>query len=212
MARPVHVFLLPLTVAAFALVGRPETPATLSASPDQSSAATGTAPAKPKRERLISDGLASSLAASLPKYNPPPKPNPEDEDIDLREVDKPKNGIIRLPKYTVREKKPPVFRERDIYSKGGLADVAKRRYLTTAYNALNRFYLPIPFFSSSKSPEEHALEMYAEDERLQNIADLNDTAQTIGRVDPSEGTYIKRAATETYMRSSGFGYEPKNKP
>ena len=43
---------------------------------------------------------------------------------DLRDIDKPRNGIIRLPNYTVQEKKPPVFRERDIYTREGLADLA----------------------------------------------------------------------------------------
>lgn len=164
--------------------------------------ATTAAPAQPKRDRIVSQGIASSLAASMPKYNPPPKPTPED-DIDSRDVDKPRNGIIRLPKYTVQDKKPPVFRERDIYTKGGLADLARKRYQTRLDLALNRFY--IPFLSSS--PEARAMAMYAEDERLNNMADLKDTARTVSQSSAADGAYIKRVTDETFLRSGGSGYE-----
>jgi hypothetical protein len=160
---------------------------------------------KPKHDRVVGNSLAASLAASMPKYSPPPKPKPEDENVDLRETDKPKNGIIRLPKYTVQEKKPPVFRERDIYTNKGFADLAKRRYLTPTYRVLNSAY--IPFLTAS--PEEHAMAMYAEDERLQNISDLHDAASTVSKSDAADGAYIKRIADQTYMRTSDFGYERK---
>jgi hypothetical protein len=162
-----------------------------------------TAPPKPKKDRPVSTGLAATLAASMPKYNPPPKPVPEDEDVDLREVDKPRNGIIRLPKYTVQEKKPPVFRERDIFTTGGLAELARNRYLTATDRILNRVTLPL--FGTSQ--EARAMAMYAEDERLHNMSDLKDTAKDVGRTNSAEGAYIKRVTDETYMRNSGFGYQ-----
>jgi len=139
----------------------------------------------------------------MPKYNPPPKPNPADEDVDLRDVDKPKNGIIRLPKYTVQEKKPPVFRERDIYSRSGLAELAKIRYSTGT--GLNRVTLPL----FGTSPEARAMAMYAEDERLNNMSELKDNARDIGYLDAADGAYIKRITDETYMRNSGSGYDAR---
>ena len=154
-----------------------------------------------KRERPYSSSVAAALASTMPKYNPPPKPKPEDESVDLREVDKPKNGIIRLPRYTVQEQKPPVFRERDIYTAHGLSDLAKRRYLTPTYRLLNSVY--IPFFTAS--PEQHAMQMYQEDERLQNIADLSDNARDVGKANPSDGVYIKRLTDQTYMRGTEGG-------
>jgi hypothetical protein len=165
---------------------------------------TSPAPAA-KKERPISSGVASALAASMPKYNPPPKPNPDDEDVDLRDVDKPRNGIIRLPKYTVQEKKPPVFRERDIFTRGGLADLAKSRYLTATDRVLNRVTLPL----FGTSAEARAMAMYAEDERLNNMSDLKETARDVGYLDPAEGAYIKRVTEQTYMRDSGFGYDSR---
>jgi hypothetical protein len=161
-------------------------------------------PPKPKRYHSVSPELAASLAATMPKYNPP-KPvekKPDDEDVDLRDVDKPKNQIIRLPKYVVQEQKPPVFRERDIHTAKGLAALAIKRYLSEADRALNSFRLP--FFGVSN--EARALAMYAEDERLKNISDLNDTARTVGKTDPKEAAYIKRATQDTYMRWSDFGW------
>lgn len=169
----------------------------------EGSPAQTTPPPKPKKDRPVSNGLAATLAASMPKYNPPPKPNPEDEDVDLREVDKPRNGIIRLPKYTVQEKKPPVFRERDIFTTGGLADLARNRYLTATDRILNRVTLPL--FGSSQ--EARSMAMYAEDERLHNMSDLKDTAKDVSRTNAADGAYIKRVTDDTYMRSSGFGYE-----
>jgi len=158
-------------------------------------------PAPPfKRERPISTDLAATLAAGMPKFNPPPKPPPEEEDIDLRDVDKPRNKIPRLPRYVVTDKKPPVFRERDLYTNRGIGELARKRYLTPAYALLNGLY--IPFFS--QSPTEHALAMYAEDERLQNMSDLKDTSKTLNRADDGTGTYVKKLSDETYMR--GFDY------
>ncbi|ACB73375.1 hypothetical protein [Opitutus terrae] len=200
MNRLVRASLLSLTVALVAPAGFAETSPLAADRPEP--APTTPAP-KPKRDRAISDNLASTLAASMPKFNPPPKPRPEDEEVDLREVDKPRNGIIRLPKYTVRERRPPVFRERDIYTQGGFAELAKRRYLTPTYRLLNSIY--VPFLTAS--PEQHALMMYAEQERLDNMAELNDTAQSIGRVDADAGAYIKRETDQTYMRTRDVGYQ-----
>jgi hypothetical protein len=150
---------------------------------------------KPKRDRAISDELASALAASRPKFNPPPKPKPEDENVDLREVDKPRNGIIRLPKYTVQGQRPPVFRERDLYSLSNRTSLAMERYRGLNFG---------PFSSLNR---RYAVAMYEDQERLDNMADLNDTADAIGRADPEAGTYIRRATSETFMRSSDFGYK-----
>jgi hypothetical protein len=165
------------------------------------------APAKPKRYRTVSPELAASLAATMPKYDPPkPAEKKPDDDADLRDLDKPKNQIIRLPKYVVQEAKPPVFRERDVNTSKGLADLAIRRYLSDADRALNSFRLPL--FGASN--ESRALAMYAEDERLKNMADLNDTARTVGKTDPKEAAYIRSVTKDTYMRWSDFGYSSGN--
>src|SRR4051812_3031645 len=88
-----------------ALTSQPSAPAT---SPILAPAPAEKAPAPtgPKRTRPISGEVAAALAAASPKYTPPapkPEPKPEAEQVDMRDVDKPKNGIVRLPKYIVQE-------------------------------------------------------------------------------------------------------------
>lgn len=163
------------------------------------------APETPRRARAISSEAAAALAAATPKYTPPPPkppPKPEEELVDAREVDKPKNTIVRLPKYIVQEKKPPVFRERDINTAKGLTDIAMRRYISDFDRAMNRWTLPL--FGTSK--EKRALAMYEEDERLRNMSDLNDAGVNASKVDPAAGAYILKESQKTYLRSSDFGW------
>ena len=147
----------------------------------------------------------------MPEYAPaPPKPapTPETEQVDMREIDKPRNSIVRLPKYIVQEQKPPVFTERAITTDKGLADIAVRRYISEVDRALNRFTLPL----FGTSTEARALAMYAEAERLRNMGDLADTANTVSKSDPAAGEYVRRESQKTYIRTSDFGWssgEPK---
>lgn len=159
----------------------------------------------PRRNRAISSEVAAALAAAAPKYEPPapkPPPKPESELVDLREVDKPKNTIVRLNPVIVREPKPPIFTERSIHTEKGLTDIAMRRYISDADRALNRWTLPL--FGSSK--EARAMAMYAEDERLRNMANLEESAIAASKSDAAAGSYIRKEAQKTYLRSADFGW------
>lgn len=161
--------------------------------------------AAPRRSRAISGEAAAALAAAAPRYTPPPPPpppKPEEEQIDLREVDKPKNTIVRLPKYIVQEKKPAVFRERDIHTAKGLTEIAMKRYLTETDRVLNRFRIPLLTMTN----EARALAMYAEDERLRNMADLKDAADNASRTNTGAGDYLRRESQKTFLRTSDFGW------
>ena len=172
-----------------------------------------TEPANPRRNRAISGDVATMLAHSMPKFTPPPPPPPpptaaelakkaEEEAADLRETDKPKNAIVRLEKYVVQETRPPIFTEREIHTKKGLTALAMRRYISDSDRALNRWTLPL----FGTSAESRALLMYAEDERLKNMADLADNANMIMKSDSTAGAAAKDAVQKTYMRSGDFGY------
>jgi hypothetical protein len=155
------------------------------------------APAKPKRARAMSNEVAASLAPWMPKYSPPKpiEPKPEDEAADLRDIDKPRNGIIRLPKYVVSEPKPPVFRDRDLHTKEEMADLALRRHPGLKAGNLLGLNQPV------------ALLMYQEQERLDNMADLKDEAKTAKRSgDSAAADYITRETARTYLRPSDFGW------
>jgi len=164
------------------------------------------APGAPRRHRVISSDIAAQLSAATPKYTPPP-PKPavtEEEEPDLRDIDKPKNGIIRLPKYVVHEKPPPMLTERAVYTKSGLSDLAKKRYLTEGYRALNRFTLPL----FGVSAETQAMMLYEEDERLQNISALTEDARMVSASDKAAGLYIKRQVDEAFMHAPDFDWKP----
>jgi hypothetical protein len=211
MARFLHVKLVTVTfgMAALLPVAYAQNAVTPTASPvlapSQAEKAPPPAPPPQKRTRTVSAGVAAALAAAAPKYTPPPpkrEPTPLEEQPDMREIDKPKNRIIRLPEYIVREPKPAVFTERAINTEKGLTDIAMRRYISDVDRALNRFTLPL--FGSSK--EARALAMYAEDERLRNMSDLEATAAAISEADAAAGTYIRRESDKTFMRTSDFGW------
>jgi hypothetical protein len=148
--------------------------------------------------RVMSDEVASTLASGMPKYNPPPKlpePKPEDETTDLRDTDKPKNRIIRLPKYTVTEPKPPVFSERNLHTKSEMTDMALKKY----------YGLKIGNFGGLNNST--ALLMYEEQERLNNMSDLKDDAKTAKRSGDAAGSdFISKETNRAYYRPSDFGW------
>lgn len=160
----------------------------------------------PSRSRAISPEVAAMLKTNMPKFAPPaPKPESAEKPDDAQsqyENEKPQNGIVRLPKMVVREPRPVIFTERAIYTKKGLAELAFKRYISEADRALNRF--TIPFFGTSA--EARALQMYAEDERLRNMNDMSDAARIVSLTDSDAGMYLKKAASQTYMRTNDFGW------
>ncbi len=142
--------------------------------------------------RTVSPGVAAALALGMPRYSPPkPTPTPPPQPVDLRDVDKPRNEIKRLPKYIVRESRPPVFRDRDLFTAAGLADLSLK----------NHPGLHFGNFLGLNSAT--AYQMYLDDQRLENMSDLADTARAMSAGgDPGEGSYILRQSQDTYMRRS----------
>lgn len=174
-------------------------------SPVEHPAALTPEPARPRRSREVSSDVARSISAGMPKFRPPtPTPAvPDEEKPDLRDVDKPRNGIIRLPTYVLRADRSPVLSERDVSTGSGLAALAIKRYLSDLDRGLNSF--TIPLFGTSL--ENRALTAYGERERLQHMADLRDDAATAGLNDAKESAYIRRESQDTFMRRADFGYQ-----
>lgn len=157
-----------------------------------------------KRSRAISSEVASALAAAMPRYEPPKPVEPKaEEEVDLRETDQPRNRIIRLPDFVVQEKKPPVFRERDLHTRKGLAELARQRYFSETAQGLNRYRLPL----FGAGIDAYALQMRADDERLQSISELKENAESIRAADPENAAYIKRLTDDTYIRRADFGLQ-----
>jgi hypothetical protein len=141
--------------------------------------------------RSVSAGVAAALAEGLPKYSPPtPTPTPEAEPKDLRDIDKPKNEIKRLPSYVVRESRPPIFRERDVNTTAGQIDLSFKSHPGLNFGNI---------FGLNSGP---AYDMYLDDQRLENIKELTDIAHAMSRGgDAAEGTYILQQTQNTYMRT-----------
>jgi hypothetical protein len=148
-------------------------------------------------ERSVSPGVAQALSLGMPKYNPPtPTPVAANQPQDMRDVDKPKNEIKRLPSYVVHDSRPPVFRDRDLYTQEGLVSLSYKLHPGLGIGNIGGL---------NDAP---AYEMFLEDERLANIADLNDTAKAIANGgDLAEGKYILEETQDTYMRTDqGFNW------
>lgn len=146
----------------------------------------------PKRARPVSNEVAAALAAVMPKYDPPKpvEPKSEAELADLRETDKPRNGIVRLPEYVVREKKPPVFRERDLLGEEGRAELAKRKYAGLGLSLLPGMNKDVARY------------MMQEEDRQIDMASFADLARTGSTGDAETRKYYKKLGQETYLRSN----------
>lgn len=148
--------------------------------------------------RIISPRLAAILAATLPPYVPA-TPRPVDRGTVARPGEENSDSnILLLPPYVVHGPRPPVFHEREVLTQRGLSELAQRRYITQLDHALNRYRIPLFGITC----EARALAMYAEDERLQNMADLDRTARDAAMVDRVAGAELKRLADATYQRTS----------
>jgi len=175
------------------------TPAAGSAAGDASSVvlaakAPTLAPMRPAAEddngRAVSSRIAADLNLGMPKYAPPtPTPAAKTEPQDMRDIDKPKNEIHRLPQYVVRESRPLVFRNRDLYTTEGLANLSFTNH--PGLRLGNIFGLNSGI----------AYQMYLDEQRLANMDDLTDTARAMARGgDKAESQYILQASQETFMR------------
>jgi hypothetical protein len=172
------------------------------------SSAQSSSPARDPAEvrRINPRELAAAVAAGLPKYDPSSAARQNqsiDAEIDDRDADEPNNQIVRLPAYIVHGRRPPILRDRDLLTERGLGELAQRRYITRFDRLLNGH--PIPIIGASL--ESRALAMYAEDERLQNMADLSRSARLASLVDPAGSGNLKRLADDANMRRSDFGVE-----
>jgi hypothetical protein len=175
--------------------------------PSSVEVSTGGAGVAPKKKKhAVSTDVSKSVTSAF-QYNPPPPPKPEEELVDMREIDKPRNEIIRLPKYLVEAKKPPVFNERNLYSKEMLRRLAYQRYMGSFGSALNKYKLPI----IGGGAEAYAMMQYEAEVRRQNMAEMEDKV-SMYRIsgDKEEADKLKADAQDTFMRRSEYGTTPQS--
>jgi hypothetical protein len=154
------------------------------------------APQSDGTAKSVSPSVAAALADVMPKYiAPTPQPAAPAASQEAADGDKPKNEIPRLPQYVVRERRPPVFRNQDLYSPSGLVDLSFKGHPGLKIGNL---------FGLNEGP---ARDMAYDDQRLQNIEDLNETAYSMARGgDNDEAQFILKANQDANMRDAGdFG-------
>ncbi|HEU5080274.1 MAG TPA: hypothetical protein VFT72_13770 [Opitutaceae bacterium] len=164
-----------------------------------------------ERPQRVSAEVSRSLTAGIKWEAPTPAPakkaDADEEDAADSEMDKPKNGIVRLPKYLIQGERPPVFTERDINTQKGLAALAVKRYLSNVHQNLNKYHLP--GFLGGMSNEELAMQMYREEERLKNMHDMQETSYVLRKAgDTKEADAMKDLSNDMYMRRSEFSEPP----
>ncbi len=203
-SRLTRASLFVLTLAPGLLTAEePATSTPPSANIEVSTGGAGTS-SKSKR-RAVSEDVSKSVSSAF-KYTPPPPEKPEEELVDMRDIDKPRNEIIRLPRYVVEAKKPPVFAERNLYSKEMLRRLAYQRYISNfSRNVLNKYKLPISF-GSDFTPQAYAMMMYEAEERQRVMAEMDDKVSLL-RIsgDDAEADKTKSDAQDTFMRHSSVG-------
>ena len=133
-------------------------------------------------------------------YQPPPPPKPQaDDEVDLRDIDKPQNEIIRLPRMTVTAKKPEVFTDRTLYTQDQLKNLAISRYLGALdKKLLNKWTFADIGLAIGATNADRAMQMYLEDERLRNM----DAAQQ--QIATAQATGTTSAAQQNQMKSDYY--------
>jgi rhomboid family GlyGly-CTERM serine protease len=156
-------------------------------------------------DRPVSPYIAAELATTIPKYEPPPpvaaaSPAPDP-------------NALRMPPYLVRAPKLPTPEE--VLTTKGLAGIAMDRYLGPAdaldRGVLNHFTLVqlwqqipalgrVPFVPfGSISNEARAIELYDQDRRLQQKADLMELVKLMKKTgDAAGGDKLKQEVDDTF--------------
>ena len=117
--------ILPLLALGFALAQGAEP----NGAPSTNSEPASITPRLPARSNRASAQTTSRL--SLPKFLPAEVRTPAADaspSAEAPEIDRPRNAIIRLPRYDVRDDQAPDFRERELLTDQGRVDLALKRH------------------------------------------------------------------------------------
>lgn len=149
--------------------------------------------ASPPTDSAPSATTTARVAESLPKFTPKisaPEPKPGEPapaaPLASQVPDSPRNSIIRLPQYDVREDKLPRFRERELLTPEGRAEIALRRHPGLRFG-------PLAFLNVRRG-----LQMLAEEDELdrrREMAELISFQEAIERElpqDPETGARTER--------------------
>jgi hypothetical protein len=164
--------------------------------PDQSASPIVPAVTPDSRSHTSSPDLTAKITSAVPKFYPGsfaevPKPEEPAEPADLRETDKPRNTIIRLPQHVVTQKKEPAFKERELLTPKGKLDLAYKRQPGLGFGSLG-------FFSN----DGIARFMLEEELTLERKAEYADFVGLYNYSDPKTGSAVKSQGNDIFLRPS----------
>jgi len=143
------------------------------------------APAAPATPRTVSPTVAVMLDAAMPKYAPPAAGPNKQLPTPTKEEAKPRNDIVHLSQYIVRDERPPT--NEDLMTKSGREQWAMNTYLGSPHDfdrgVLNHTTLDqlwakipvigkVPFFGST-SNESRAMAHYYDEGLPGEIKELS---------------------------------------
>jgi hypothetical protein len=144
------------------------------------------APAKPAAPAADTAPATAreQLAATLPKYDPPPPADP-------KQLDKPADpDVLELPKMTVKQKPRPRLNADIVYTRQNLGDKLAKENFSQLDRVLNSFTLPL--FGAGMA--ERALEEHEREKKKQLNLDVLNISKALEQTDPAEAKSLKEAA------------------
>jgi len=115
------------------------------------------------------------------------------------EEEKPRNGIVRLPNYEVKEDRPPVFTKQQLDTAKGLRADAVKKYISSAQEALN--FARLPSWLGGMSNEDIAMDMYHDQLRLDTRRDLlHEASQLQAAGDSDSANELRQQSQDLYLR------------
>lgn len=145
-------------------------------------------PAEPAPERKTSARLTQEIRVTLPKFTPPPPPVLDQPKNDGTETDP---NVLALPKFTVKEKRPPTH-DPDVWlTKSAIqhkAMAAYRESMTDFEWALNSWFIPLFTPPASARARAH----YQNTKLGGEITRLNSLITHIGQQDPAASAELRQ--------------------
>jgi hypothetical protein len=142
------------------------------------------------RERPVSAATAERLATVAPRFAAPEStaaPAPE-----VVEPDKPRNTIVRLPRYIVDEPKVRVPQDYAVLTERGRLDLAFRRHPGLNFGPLSILNAPI------------GLAMVEEEQRLDRLAKIAELSVFLGFSGTPLNGDVRRLIQQSFVRSDGW--------
>jgi hypothetical protein len=144
-------------------------------------------PAPPYQPHVVSSEMAAKLASVAPRFTPPAALARKDPVVESHDADKPRNGIVRLPRYLVLETRIPDFPQRRMLTPLGRVDLALKRHPGLKFG-------PLAFLNNGIG-----LAMLEEEERLERLAEMNDLFSLLPNPKSSETKAVKHGMDGSFI-------------